>query len=91
MENTNFDEVKKMLRIAFRATFSVLEQTGQTFTLGKELDEKIANMKQDVLYNPQVVEILQSAGLDEKMAGQLIDESMNKIVHDLFYNNNAKK
>ena len=90
MENKDYAEVKRMLRIAFRATFAVLKKVGQTFTPGPELDAAVANMKQDVLYNEQVVEILQEAGLDERTAGILIDQSMNEIVQELFFEGGKK-
>jgi len=91
MENEKNNEVKRMLRIAFRATFAVLKRVGQDFAPGSELDMAVANMKQDVLYNEQVVEILQEAGLDEQTAGILIDQSMNEIVQELFFEGSTQK
>ena len=85
MENNNTLDTEKMLRIAFKATFATMEQLkGKPFELGEDFDQMVANIKQDVLYNEKVVDILRTEGFTEQTAGAIIDRTMNNVVTEYF-------
>ncbi|MCL2851262.1 MAG: hypothetical protein FWE01_02775 [Firmicutes bacterium] len=83
-EIKNKDDAKKMLRVAFRAMTLVIEKLGGEIVPGPDLDKRIAEIKQEVLYSPQVVDALMDAGLDEQSAGELIDNTMNEVITEYF-------
>jgi transcriptional regulator with XRE-family HTH domain len=83
--NSETEAIKRMLRVAFRATFVFAKSKNINFKAGDELDSIAEKIKHDILKNAEIAEIFNEKGLTEESAKNLVDEAMDEIVYEYLF------
>jgi len=76
---------KILLRVAFRSALIVYDKHGdRPLKRDEDFEMMVVQVKQEILYNPQLVEIFRTDGLTEHTARILIDQTMEEVMDEYF-------